>query len=89
MLLFENIALTEVSLIHKTSHCPNITSLITLSIAHDADNIGFVYILFTMTMDTKLRVLELFSGIGGMHYALEGILLIEKSEIIGTNLQYL
>lgn len=26
-----------------------------------------------MMLETKLRVLELFSGIGGMHYALKGI----------------
>lgn len=28
----------------------------------------------TMAKAEELRVLELFSGIGGMHYALEGIL---------------
>lgn len=30
--------------------------------------------LVDTTMERKLKVLELFSGIGGMHYALEGLI---------------
>lgn len=46
----------------------------------------FVYIPFAMANDTRLRVLELFSGIGGMHYALEGNFI--KIYIIVFNISY-
>lgn len=71
------------SWVKKTSHCQNPTSIRFESSLEPCVTFQYLtslclhsfFLLFFITManhNTELRVLELFSGIGGMHYALEG-----------------